>query len=452
MEKTIQHTTALLKEQEQKIRQAAAYALELAEKAGASAEVGVTKATGLSVSTRFQEIENLEFHNDGALGISVYVGKQKGNSSTSDLTPEAIRRSVEAALTIARYTSADECAGLAPEELMEFNPPDLELYHPADISVEQAVELAKEAEQAALNYDPKITNSEGGAFNEVRGIRVYGNTYGVLNSYLSSRYSISCGVIASENGHLEREYDYNVSRYFDRLVSPAEIGRRSAEKAIKRLNPQKLTTRESPVIFLNDVATGLFSHLAGAISGGALYRKSSFLLNHLGKKILPEWCDIIEKPRLLGGLASTAFDSEGVRTQDKQIIQDGFLQSYLLTAYSARKLQMQSTGNAGGVYNWQIRANRQGGLEALLKEMDRGLLVTELMGQGVNLVTGDYSRGAAGFWVENGQIQYPVSEITIAGNVKQMFEQIVAISDDTELESSFMTGSVLLAQMKISGN
>lgn len=447
-----QNTTALLKEQEQKLRQAVSYALELAEKAGATAEVGVTKATGLSVSTRFQEIENLEFHNDGALGISVYLGSQKGNASTSDLTPEAIKRSVDAALTIARYTSADECAGLAPKELMAFNPPNLELYHPKEISVEQAIQLTAEAEQAALSYDPKITNSEGSAFNSVGGVRVYGNTHGVLNSYLSSRYSLSCSVIASENGQLEQEYDYCVSRYFDRLAAAKDIGYRSAQKALKRLNPQKLTTREAPVIFLNDVATGLFSHLAGAISGGALYRKSSFLLDHLGKKILPDWCQIVENPHLIGALASVPFDSEGVKTKTKQLIQDGILCSYLLTAYSARKLKMQSTGNAGGVSNWQIQANRQGGLETLLKEMDRGLLVTGLMGQGINLVTGDYSRGAAGFWVENGEIQYPVSEITIAGNLQQMFEQIIAIGDDTELESSFMTGSVLLEQMKISGN
>ncbi|KGQ52220.1 protein PmbA [Gallibacterium anatis] len=440
-----------IEQQQTALKNVVAYALSLAEKAGASAEVGMTKVSGLSVSTRLGEIENLEFNNDGAMGISVYIGNKKGNASTSDLSEQAIKRTVESALSIAKYTSEDPCTGLAPKALMEFNPPDLQLYHPADISVDQAVALALEAEKTALNYDKRIINSEGGSFNSSEGIRVYGNTYGVLNSYPSSRYSLSCSVIASENDHLERDYEYTISRKFNELATATWVGERCAQKTLARLNPQKLSTLNVPVIFLNDVATGIIGHLASAISGGALYRKSSFLLDKLGETILPDWFVIEERPHLLAQLASTPFDSEGVKTRDHNIIVDGVLQTYLLTSYSAKKLGMQTTGHAGGIHNWLVKANSEGGLNALLKQMGTGLLVTELMGQGVNLVTGDYSRGASGFWVENGEIKFPVSEITIAGSLPEMFKQIVAVGDDIELRSNIRTGSILIEQMKISG-
>ncbi|MGY6772608.1 metalloprotease PmbA [Gallibacterium sp. ZY190522] len=440
-----------IEQQQTVLKEAVAYALSLAEKAGADAEVGVTKVSGLSVSTRLSEIENLEFNNDGAMGISVYIGNKKGNASTSDLSEQAIKRTVESALSIAKYTSEDPSAGLAPKELMEFNPPDLQLYHPANISVDQAVALALETEKIALNYDKRIINSEGGSFNSSEGIRVYGNTYGVLNSYPSSRYSLSCSVIASENDHLERDYEYTISRKFNELATASWVGEHCAQKTLSRLNPQKLSTLNVPVVFLNDVATGVIGHLASAISGGALYRKSSFLLDKLGEKILPDWFEIIERPHLLSQLASTPFDSEGVKTRDHNIIVDGVLQTYLLTSYSAKKLGMQTTGHAGGIHNWLVKANSEGGLEALLKQMGTGVLVTELMGQGVNLVSGDYSRGASGFWVENGEIKFPVSEITIAGSLPQMFKQIVAVGDDVELRSNIRTGSILIEQMKISG-
>lgn len=450
--KTAENLTALLKSQEQTLRDAVSFAIETAQKAGATAEVGVTKVSGLSVSTRLQEIENVEFTNDGALGISVYLGQQKGNASTSDLSEEAIKNTVEAALAIAKYTSPDDCTGLADKELMAFEAPDLALYHGASVDVEQATKLALEAEKSALEYDAKIVNSNGASFNSHTGVRVYGNTHGMLQSYLSSRYSLSCSVIGGELDQLENDYEYTVSREFDSL-SPADwVGQNCAKKVIARLNPQKLTTREVPVIFLNDVATGLISHLTGAISGGSLYRKSSFLLDHLGKQVLPDWFQISERPHLLKRLASTPFDSEGVRTQDLEIIQDGVLQTYLLTSYSGRKMGMQSTGHAGGIHNWLVKPNLTGGLTALLRQMGTGLLVTDVMGQGVNIVTGDYSRGAAGFWVENGEIQYPVAEITIAGQLQDMLKNIVAVADDVEHRSNIQTGSILLDKMKISGN
>ena len=450
--KTAENLTALLKSQEQTLRDAVSFAIETAQKAGATAEVGVTKVSGLSVSTRLQEIENVEFTNDGALGISVYLGQQKGNASTSDLSEEAIKNTVEAALAIAKYTSPDDCTGLADKELMAFEAPDLELYHRASVDVEQATKLALEAEKSALEYDAKIVNSNGASFNSHTGVRVYGNTHGMLQSYLSSRYSLSCSVIGGELDQLENDYEYTVSREFDALSSADWVGQNCAKKVIARLNPQKLTTREVPVIFLNDVATGLISHLTGAISGGSLYRKSSFLLDHLGKQVLPDWFQISERPHLLRRLASTPFDSEGVRTQNLEIIQDGVLQTYLLTSYSGRKMGMQSTGHAGGIHNWLVKPNLTGGLTALLRQMSTGLLVTDVMGQGVNIVTGDYSRGAAGFWVENGEIQYPVAEITIAGQLQDMLKNIVAVADDVEHRSNIQTGSILLNKMKISGN
>ena len=450
--KTAENLTALLKSQEQTLRDAVSFAIETAQKAGATAEVGVTKVSGLSVSTRLQEIENVEFTNDGALGISVYLGQQKGNASTSDLSEEAIKNTVEAALAIAKYTSPDDCTGLADKELMAFEAPDLALYHEASVDVEQATKLALEAEKSALEYDAKIVNSNGASFNSHTGVRVYGNTHGMLQSYLSSRYSLSCSVIGGELDQLENDYEYTVSREFDALSSADWVGQNCAKKVIARLNPQKLTTREVPVIFLNDVATGLISHLTGAISGGSLYRKSSFLLDHLGKQVLPDWFQISERPHLLKRLASTPFDSEGVRTQDLEIIQDGVLQTYLLTSYSGRKMGMQSTGHAGGIHNWLVKPNLTGGLTVLLRQMGTGLLVTDVMGQGVNIVTGDYSRGAAGFWVENGEIQYPVAEITIAGQLQDMLKNIVAVADDIEHRSNIQTGSILLDKMKISGN
>ena len=450
--KIAENQTALLKAQEQELRQAVSFAVELATKSGASAEVAVTKVSGLSVSTRLQEIENVEFTNDGALGISVYMGQQKGNASTSDLSERAIQNAVEAALAIAKYTSPDDCTGLADKDLMAFDTPNLELYHAADVDVDKATELALQAEKAALEADERIINSNGASFNSHTGVKVYGNSHGMLQSYLSSRYSLSCSVIGGVEDALENDYEYTISREFDKLQSPIWVGENCAKKVVSRLNPQKLSTREVPVIFLNDVATGLISHFAAAISGGSLYRKSSFLLDHLGKQVLPDWFNISERPHLLRRLASTPFDSEGVRTPDREIVEGGILQTYLVTSYSGKKLGMPSTGHAGGIHNWLVKPNLTGGLTALLREMGTGLLVTDVMGQGVNIVTGDYSRGASGFWVGNGQIQYPVAEITIAGQLQDMLKNMVAVADDIEHRSNIQTGSILLDKMKISGN
>ena len=440
-----------LQTQEQELRQAVEFALNFAKKAGAEAEVGVTKVAGLSVSSRLKQVENIEFNNDGSLGISVYLGKRKGNASTSDLQSKSIQQAVESALAIAKHTSEDDCAGLADKELMAFDVPDLELYHQADLSVDQALALAIETENAALNADEQIVNSEGATFNSHSGVRVYGNTHGMLQSNLSSRYSLSCSVIAAHGEQLERDYEYTISREFDKLQAPQWVGQQAAFKAVDRLNPQKIKTCEVPVIYYNDVATGLIGHLAGAISGGALYRKSSFLLDHLGKQVLPDWFEISERPHLLRQLASTAFDSEGVITQDREIITDGVLQTYLMTSYSARKMGLKSTGHAGGIHNWLVKPNREGGLDTLLKEMDTGLLLTEFLGSAINPVTGEYSRGAAGFWVEKGKIQYPVAEITVAGQLQEMFNKIVAVTDDVEHRSNIQTGSILIEKMKISG-
>ncbi|MCK8908269.1 metalloprotease PmbA [Haemophilus influenzae] len=450
--KTAENSTALLKAQEQELRQAVSFAVELATKAGASAEVAVTKVSGLSVSARLQEIENVEFTNDGALGISVYMGQQKGNASTSDLSESAIKNAVEAALAIAKYTSPDDCTGLADKDLMAFDAPDLELYHAADVNVDKATELALQAEKAALEADERIINSNGASFNSHTGVKVYGNSHGMLQSYLSSRYSLSCSVIGGVEDALENDYEYTISREFDKLQSPIWVGENCAKKVVSRLNPQKLSTREVPVIFLNDVATGIISHFAAAISGGSLYRKSSFLLDHLGKQVLPDWFNISERPHLLRRLASTPFDSEGVRTQDREIVENGILQTYLVTSYSGKKLGMPSTGHSGGIHNWLVKPNLTGGLTALLRQMGTGLLVTDVMGQGVNIVTGDYSRGASGFWVENGEIQYPVAEITIAGQLQDMLKNMLAVADDIEHRSNIQTGSILLDKMKISGN
>ncbi|MEG9532720.1 metalloprotease PmbA [Mannheimia indoligenes] len=440
-----------LQQQEQELQQAVEFALNFAKKAGAEAEVGITKVAGLSVSSRLEQVENIEFNNDGSLGISVYLGKRKGNASTSDLQPASIQKTVEAALAIAKYTSEDDCTGLADKEMLAFDAPDLDLYHQADISVDQAVELAIEAEHYGLNTDDHIVNSEGATFNSHSGVRVYGNTHGMLQSYLSSRYSLSCSLISEYQDQLERDYEYTISREFGKLQPAKWVGEQAAIKAVERLNPQRINTAEMPVIFYNDVATGLIGHLAAAISGGALYRKSSFLLDKLGEQILPDWFAISERPHLLRQLASSAFDSEGVITQNREIITDGVLQTYLMTSYSGRKMGLKSTGHAGGIHNWLVKPNRQGGLNALLKEMGSGLLVTEMLGSAINSVTGEYSRGAAGFWVENGEIQYPVAEITIAGQLQDMYKHLVAVSDDIEYRSNIQTGSILLEKMMVSG-
>ncbi|AQP35290.1 MULTISPECIES: metalloprotease PmbA [Vibrio] len=430
---------------------AVAKALEMAALSSDAAEVAITKSTGLSVSTRMCEVENVEFNSDGALGITVYRGQRKGSASTSDLSEKAIAQTVAAALDIALYTSEDPYAGPAPKELMVRNIPDLDLFHPDEPNPDMAAKIAIAAEEKALAYSNKIKQSDGASYDSHYGVKVYGNSHGLLASYASSRHSISCCVIGEgKNGEMERDYSYTVARHRDDLWSPELVGQQAAEKTISRLDAKKLKTGKVPVMFAADVATGLIGHLVMAISGGSLYRKSSFLLDKLGEKILPDWFNIAEKPHVLRALASSPFDSEGVFTQDRQIITDGVLSTYLLSSYAARKMNMTPTGHAGGIHNWYVQSTGQN-FEQMLKALGTGLLVTEVMGQGVNAVTGDYSRGAAGFWVENGVIQYPVSEITIAGNLKDMFQQMVAVGSDVETRSQIQTGSILLESMKIAG-
>ena len=438
-------------QQRVELEAAVAKALEMAAEKSDAAEVAISKTTGLSVSTRMCEVENVEFNSDGALGITVYRNQRKGSASTSDLSEQAIQQTVLAALDIAQYTSEDPFAGPAPKELMVQSIPDLDLFHPDTPDPDYAAQMAIAAEEKALAYSDKIKQSDGASYDSHYGLKVYGNSHGLLASYASSRHSTSCCVIGQgANGEMERDYDYTVARHKDDLWSPEKVGLAAAEKTISRLDAQKLPTGQYPVMFAADVATGLIGHLVMAISGGNLYRKSSFLLDHLGKQILPEWMNISERPHLLRGLASSPFDSEGVFTQDREIITDGVLATYLLTSYAARKLDMTPTGHAGGIHNWFVQSTGQS-FEQMLKDLGTGLLVTETMGQGVNVVTGDYSRGAAGFWVENGAIQYPVSEITIAGNLKEMFKQIVAVGSDVETRSQIQTGSILLESMKVAG-
>ncbi|OSN10728.1 metalloprotease PmbA [Lonsdalea iberica] len=437
-------------EQRKTLEQAVAQALELARAGSDAAEVAVTKTTGIGVSTRYGEVENVEFNSDGALGITVYHQQRKGSASSTDLSPEAIARTVQAALDIARYTSVDPFAGPADEALLAFDAPDLDLFHPAELDAERGIELAARAEQSALQADDRITNTEGGSFNSYHGVKVFGNSHGMLQSYCSSRHSMSSCVIAGEGGNMQRDYAYTIGRALGDLETPEWVGQECARRTLSRLAPRKLSTMQAPVMFSAEVATGLFGHLVGAISGSSVYRKSTFLLDQLGQQILPEWLTIRELPHLRKGLASTPFDSEGVRTQERDIVKDGVLQTWLMTSYAARKLGMQSTGHAGGIHNWRI-AGHGLDFDGMLREMGTGLLVTELMGQGVSGVTGDYSRGAAGFWVENGQIQYPVSEITIAGNLKDMLRNIVTVGGDIETRSNIQCGSVLLPAMKIAG-
>ncbi|WP_420806070.1 metalloprotease PmbA [Ferrimonas senticii] len=441
-----------LAQQRAELEQAVGRALEEAAKLGLDgAEVAVQKQQGLSVSTRLGEVETVEFNKDGALGISVYRDGCKGNASTSDLSADAIRAAVQAAATIASQTSADQYNGLAEAAQMATEIGDLDLYHPYDIDPQQAVALAARAEQAAMAADKRIVNSDGATLNSHESLKVYGNSHGFIGSGLSSRHSLSCVAIGQDEQGMERDYDYTVARRFEDMLTPEQVGHQAGLETAARLGARKIDTCNVPVLFSAAQSVGLISHLIGAISGASLYRNASFLTDSLEQQLFPEWFAIEENPHIKGALASAYFDGEGVATQRRQIIEAGVLKTYLLTAYSARRLKMTNTGHAGGIYNWQV--NRNGGdLKAMLKQLDRGLYVTDLMGHGVNGVTGDYSRGAAGFWVENGEIQFPVHEITIAGNLKTMYRNMVAMGSDVDPRHSLAAGPILLESMKVAGN
>ncbi len=433
------------------LREKIARILEEASRQGASAcEVSVSMEQGLSTTVRQREVETVEFNRDQGFGITLYVGQRKGSASTTGSGDEAIRETVSAALAIAKHASEDEFAGLADPALMAKDLLDLDLYHPWGISPDAAVELALECEASAFATDKRILNADGTSLSTHQSCRGYGNSHGFIGAHCSSRHSLSCVMIAEADGQMQRDYHYDVSRVASDLASAEFIGRRAAERSVRRLGARSVPTCDVPVLFSSELATGLFGHFLAAISGGNLYRKSSFLENALGQTLFPEWLNLDERPHLPRGLASSGHDGDGLATYAKPFVENGKLLSYVLSTYSGRKLGMPSTANAGGVHNLFVTHGDED-QAALIRRMGRGLLVTELMGQGLNLVTGDYSRGAGGFWVENGEIQFPVQEVTIAGNLRDMFQQIVAVGSDVEKRSSIHTGSVLIERMKVAG-
>ena len=428
-----------------------ALALEEARRAGATqAEVGLSVDTGLSVTARLGEVETLEYQRDRGMGVTVYRGQRKGAASTSDLSERAIRETVAKALSIASFTAEDDCAGLPEPDTLARDVPDLDLDHPWNLAPEAARDLAVNCEAAALAVDKRIGNSEGATLSTHRGVRAFGNSLGFVAGYESTMHSLSCVVIAQGDGEMQRDYWYSSVRDWRDLDDARAIGERAAQRALRRLQARKITTRTAPVLFVPEIARGLIGHFVGAVRGGSQYRRASFLLDAAGQQVFPEWMQISERPHLLKALGSAPFDSEGVATRDRELVQNGVLTGYVLSTYSARKLGLKTTGNAGGTHNLIVQSGNED-FDALLRRMQSGLVVTELMGQGINGVTGDYSRGAAGFWVENGAIAYPVHEITIAGNLKQMYRDIVAVGTDVDARGGIRTGSVLLGEMMIAG-
>jgi PmbA protein len=427
-------------------------ALEEARTRGASqAEAAVSQDTGLSVGVRLGEVETLEHPRDRSMGITVYFGQRKGSASTADFSPDAVRATVAKACSIARFTAEDVCSGLADAALMARSPPDLDLAFPWDMTADQAIELAKSCEAAALQFDPRINNSEGASVSTHQGLHVYGNTHGFVGGYPTTSHTLSCVVLAGTGEDMQRDYWYSSSRDWHELESAESIGREAARRTIARLEPRKLSTRRAPALFVPEIARGLIGHFTAAIRGSSQYRQSSFLLNAVGEQIFPKGFSIGEQPHIPKAMGSAPFDDEGVATRDRELVADGVLTGYILSSYSARKLGLATTGNAGGAHNLIVAPNVSGGLAAMIERLGTGLLVTELMGQGINMVTGDYSRGAAGFWVEKGEIQYPVAEITIAGNLKEMLAGIVAVGDDVDARGGIRAGSILLREMTIAG-
>jgi PmbA protein len=427
-------------------------ALEEARARGASqAEAAVSQDTGLSVGVRLGEVETLEHQRDRSMGITVYFGQRKGSASTADFSLDAVRATVAKACSIARFTAEDEASGLADAALMARAPQDLDLAHPWNLTAERAIEIAKTCEGAALKFDSRINNSEGASLATHQGLHVYGNTHGFVGGFPTTSHSLSCVVLAGTGEDMQRDYWYSAARDWQELEAAEAIGRESARRTIARLEPRRLTTRRAPVLLVPDIARGLIGHFVAAIRGSSQYRQSSFLLNAAGQQVFPAGFSIAERPHIPKAMGSAPFDDEGVATRDRELIVDGVLTGYILSSYSARKLGLETTGNAGGAHNLLVAPNVAGGMEALLPKLGTGLLVTELMGQGINMVTGDYSRGAAGFWVENGSIQYPVAEITIAGNLRDMLLGIAAVGDDIDARGGTRVGSILLQEMTIAG-
>src|ERR1700716_2050459 len=423
-------------------------ALEDARARGASqAEAAVSQDTGLSVGVRLGEVETLEHQRDRSMGITVYFGQRKGSASTADFSLDAVRATVAKACSIARFTAEDAASGLADAALMTRTPLDLDLSHPWDVTAERAIEIAKACEAAALKFDARINNSEGASLGTHQGLHVYGNTQGFVGGYPTTSHTLSCVVLAGTGEDMQRDYWYSSSRDWRELERAEAIGRESARRTIARLGPRRIRTRRAPVLFVPEIARGLIGHFVAAIRGSSQYRQSSFLLNSVGQQVFPAGFSIAERPHIPKAMGSAPFDDEGVATRDRELIADGILTGYILSSYSARKLGLNTTGNAGGAHNLLVAPNLAGGMEASLSRLGTGLLVTELMGQGINMVTGDYSRGAAGFWVENGSVQYPVAEITIAGNLRDMLKGIASVGDDVDVRSGTRVVSILLEEM-----
>ena len=426
-------------------------ALDEAKKLGVDqAEAAASQDTGLSATARLGEVESLEYTNDRGIGITVFRDSRKGNASTSDLSPEAIREAVAKAVSFASVTAQDEYAGLAAAELMCKDVVDLDLDHPWNLDADAAIELAVESEEAGLECDTRIGNSEGATVHTNRGTRAYGNTHGFVGSYSKTNHSITCVLLAEEDGVMQRDYHYTSARAVDEMESATDVGRKAGKKTVDRLGARKIKTTRAPVLYIPDLARGFIGHAIGAIAGGALYRKASFLLDAAGEELFPKFVNVQERPHLPRGMASAPYDSEGVATYDRDIVLDGVLQGYILSSYSARRLGLSTTANAGGAQNLIVPGGGKD-KDDLIREMGTGLVVMELIGQGVNGVTGDYSRGAVGLWVENGEVAYPVHEVTIAGNLRDLYTRIAAIGDDQDTRSGIRCGSILVEEMTIAG-
>ena len=435
------------------LQDVAGFALEEARRLGASQyEVDVSLSQGLGTTVRLGEVDTIEYQRDRGLAVTVYFGKRKGSASTADLGREAVRATVEKACAIARYTAEDPYAGLLEPEYMAREIPDLDLDHPWGLAAEEAIEIARRCERAGRSIDPRITNSEGASVSSQRHSGVYGNSLGFLAGFSGTSHSVSCSLIAQEAEQMHRDYWFTTARDPVELDDAESVGATAGRRALARLGARKLSTRKAPVVFSPDMARGLYRHFIGAIRGPSQYRKASFLLNAAGEQVFPTFLQMHERPHIPKGLASAAFDDEGGATRDRDLVESGILQGYVLGSYSARRLGLKPTGNAGGVHNLIVQASGDSpGYDALLRRMGSGLLVTELMGQGVNGVTGDYSRGASGFWIEDGAVAYPVHEITIAGNLRDIYRNIVAAGSDFDSRGSIRCGSVLVGEMTIAG-
>lgn len=451
MQKSLQHNNIDTFESTTEMRKIMQDVLSFAKNSGATdACVSVSRENGFAVDIRMGQVETLAFHESKGVGVTVYLDKRQGTASGSDTTPSALKAMVEAAIEIAKVSAPDPCFGLASRELVDNHYPDLDLFYPWDISPAEAIERAQQCEQLAIESDKRIINSDGANVSTYRFYNGHADSYGREGIVTSTRHSISCSLIAEENGAMQRDYEYSTSRHPDKLWSIDKIAGSAADRVVKRLGSRKIKTQKAPVLFSSRLSSGLIGSFIGAISGSNLYRKNSFLLDSLGAQVFPSYIRIHEQPHLKCALGSAPFDDEGVITRPNVIVNEGRVCQYVLSSFSARKLGLETTANSGGVYNLTVDATA-GDLEDLLKKMDTGLLVTELMGQGVNGVTGDYSRGASGFWVQGGKIQFPVEEITIAGNLKDIFHHIVAIGTDINPNSAARCGSILVEKMMIGG-